>query len=180
VGTVEREPARGLLNAVAGARVNPDSQQRRYELDGYEDSVYIDTSRSEASTVRSDRPNPEQPEGNAVMYEVAAVSAKLRNVGIVGGERVKEMDHYVAQVETPVVSTRRPAGRPPAISVVSAQPQGVVALTSAAEECRSASHTRCGRRWQAVVAVAVGRCRTAPEGGGALARTCRISPAWWR
>ena len=29
--------------------------------------------------------------------------AKLHNVGIVGGERVKEMDHYVASVETPTV-----------------------------------------------------------------------------
>ena len=37
------------------------------------------------------------------MYEVAAVAAKLHNVGIVGGERVKEMDHYVASVETPTV-----------------------------------------------------------------------------
>ena len=98
-----REPARIALNAVAGARVNPDSHTRRYELDGYETAVYIDPSRTEVDIVREDKPIPQQEEGNAVMYEVASVFAKLHNIGIVGGERVKEMDHYVASVETPVV-----------------------------------------------------------------------------
>eukprot|EP01052_Picozoa_sp_SAG31_P024616 SAG31_NODE_2108_length_6427_cov_7.816688_2_plen_856_part_00 len=98
-----REPARAALNAVAGARVNPDSQKRRYDLDGYETAVYIDASRTEVDIVREDKPIPQREEGNAVMYEVASVFAKLHNVGIVGGERVKEMDHYVASVETPVV-----------------------------------------------------------------------------
>ena len=98
-----REPARIALNAVAGARVNPDSHKRRYDLDGYETAVYIDPSRTEVDIVREDKPIPRKEEGNAVMYEVASVFAKLHNIGIVGGERVKEMDHYVASVETPVV-----------------------------------------------------------------------------
>ena len=97
-----REPARAALNAVAGARVNPDSNKRRYELDGYETAVFIDPSRTEVDIVREDKPTPKQEEGNAVMFEVASVFAKLHNIGIVGGERVKEMDHYVASVETPV------------------------------------------------------------------------------
>jgi hypothetical protein len=98
-----REPARAALNAVAGARVNPDSQNRKYDIDGYETAVYIDPGRTEVDIVREDKPIPQKEEGNAVMYEVASVFAKLHNVGIVGGERVKEMDHYVASVETPVV-----------------------------------------------------------------------------
>ena len=44
------------------------------------------------------------PEANAAMFETCAVAAKLRNVMRVGGERVKEMDHYVDSVSTPVVS----------------------------------------------------------------------------
>ena len=43
------------------------------------------------------------PEANSVMYEVAAVGTKLRNVMRMGGERVKEMDHFVDFVKTPKV-----------------------------------------------------------------------------
>ena len=105
-----RDPSRQALNAVAGARVNPDSQNRRYKMDEYESSVHIDPGRTEVDIVRSDRVIPPKEEGNAVMFEVASVFAKLHNVGIVGGERVKEMDHYVASVETPTVRITGPPG----------------------------------------------------------------------
>jgi len=45
-----------------------------------------------------------------VPYEVAAVAAKLRNVARVGGERVREMDHFVESVRTPVVELRTTDG----------------------------------------------------------------------
>jgi hypothetical protein len=34
---------------------------------------------------------------------VAAVNSKIRNIHRVAGERVKEMDHFVASVTVPVV-----------------------------------------------------------------------------
>jgi hypothetical protein len=38
-----------------------------------------------------------------VPYETAGVTNKIKNIHHVGGERVKEMDHFVAAVATPVV-----------------------------------------------------------------------------
>jgi len=43
-----------------------------------------------------------------VLFETAAMGAKLRNTHRVGGERVKEMDHFVASVETPSASLQLP------------------------------------------------------------------------
>lgn len=63
-----------------------DSQKRLYSIGEYERSVYIDPRREQGPAVRKDGPPP-KAEGNAVMYEVAAVGPKLANVNRVGGER---------------------------------------------------------------------------------------------
>lgn len=49
-------------------------------MDEYESGVYIDEGRTEVDIVRSDRKVPPKEEGNAVMFEVASVFAKLHNV----------------------------------------------------------------------------------------------------
>lgn len=94
-----------------GTRVNPNSKERGYAIDGYETQSYIDESRS------LDQPLP-KGSGKAkaspavthssVLWETAAVAAKIRNAHKVGGERVKEMDHFVASVETPSVNVQLP------------------------------------------------------------------------
>ena len=37
----------------------------------------------------------------SVLFETVALGAKIVNAHLMGGERVKEMDHFVATVETP-------------------------------------------------------------------------------
>jgi hypothetical protein len=96
-----------LLKDSGGARVNQPSQSRLYSLENYEKSVYIDPERHtyapkvESKEIREEGPNVLNSMG--VPVEVAAVNSKIRNIHRVAGERVKEMDHFVASVTVPVV-----------------------------------------------------------------------------
>jgi len=45
-------PDPASLIAGAGARVNPNSKERTYSMDGYEDSVYIDPDRADVDHLR--------------------------------------------------------------------------------------------------------------------------------
>lgn len=99
----------GRLEDGGGSRVNQSSTTRLYSLENYEKSVYIDPQR------HLNLPETEAKEREAtdlrnvgVPVEVAAVSAKIRNIHRVAGERVKEMDHFVASVETPIVRLALP------------------------------------------------------------------------
>lgn len=92
-----------------GARVNQDSSRRIYDLGNYERSVLIDPLRhthTPSREAQDDRASGASAESTGVPVEVAAVAAKIRNISRVGGERVKEMDHFVASVETPVLRLR--------------------------------------------------------------------------
>lgn len=98
-----------------GTRVNPSSKSRAYSIDGYEKSVYIDPNRTIDVPLPSGKhPKPASPNiapsltNAAVLFETAAMGAKLRNTHRVGGERVKEMDHFVASVETPSANLKIP------------------------------------------------------------------------
>lgn len=98
-----------------GARVNQPSHKRVYEIsNNFERSVLIDpmrhlnTTRDRAgdeSTVRSTKQHS-TVSSLGVPLELAAVGSKIRNIHRVGGERVKEVDHFVESVETPVVEVR--------------------------------------------------------------------------
>lgn len=69
-------------------RVNPSSKKRAYAIDGYESSVFIDERRS----IDVPLPKPKAPKKlahggpveAAVLFETAAVGAKLRNTHKVG------------------------------------------------------------------------------------------------
>eukprot|EP00051_Salpingoeca_urceolata_P034258 m.24253 g.24253 ORF g.24253 m.24253 type:complete len:581 (+) comp7433_c0_seq1:360-2102(+) len=92
-------------------RVNPASQHRGYSLDGFENEVYIDPDRSLSQPLpKGKAPVQAKPQAAkaAIMFETTALGAKIRNTHKVGGERVKEMDHFVASVETPSVSVKLP------------------------------------------------------------------------
>ena len=101
----------------SGARVNApttgnDGLYNNAE-DAYERSVFIDPrrqARPPAGGAAPAAPVVEMAEGDAEMmsvpFEVAAVGAKIRNMARVGGERVRELDHFVESVETPVVELR--------------------------------------------------------------------------
>lgn len=105
------------LVGASGARVNApttgaDSLYNNAE-DAYERSVFIDPSRQACPPAGGTAPAPpvvEMAKGDSEMmsvpFEVAAVGAKLRNMARVGGERVRELDHFVESVETPVVELR--------------------------------------------------------------------------
>lgn len=107
-----------------GTRVNPASKERGYALDGTETEAFIDPRRNldehvarPSKTEPQSIPLPPKQIAATVLFETTAVGAKLRNTHKVGGERVKEMDHFVASVETPRVITKLPDVAPYVISV---------------------------------------------------------------
>ena len=92
-------------------RVNPPSDRRLYPLNDYERESYIDPRRTiDVPIPKAVKPKELPPVAthSAVLFETAAVGAKIRNVHKMGGERVKEMDHFVASVETPVLTVKIP------------------------------------------------------------------------
>lgn len=94
-----------------GLRVNPPSDRRLYTLDGYETESYIDPRRTKDVPLPLGKPQHEAPPSathTALMFETAAVGVKVRNVNLMGGERVKEMDHFVASVEIPSLHVKIP------------------------------------------------------------------------
>lgn len=111
-----------------GTRVNPLSDRRGYSLGEVEKESYIDPRRNldEVAGGRARDVAPESVPVNAaqveatVLFETTALGAKLRNTHRVGGERVKEMDHFVASVETPRVVTKTPDVAPYVINVAMA------------------------------------------------------------
>jgi hypothetical protein len=99
-----------------GTRVNPNSSHRGFnDLEGYEQEVWIDPSRNldqalenprnrrrggDNSSTNGAEATPTEAElKTAVLFETAGgLGAKLRNTHLVGGERVKELDFFVASV----------------------------------------------------------------------------------
>lgn len=105
------ERARQLEVSRESLRVNPPSDRRLYTLDGYETESYIDPRRTIDVPLPHGTPQheaPPQATHTALMFETAAVGVKVRNVHRMGGERVKEMDHFVASVETPNLKLKLP------------------------------------------------------------------------
>lgn len=107
IPVVDKIPVSNLrsISDSGGSRVNQDSKKKLYDLQGYEKSVLIDPNRhlytdakEEKSTVSSTT-----VESMGIPYESVNMAAKIRNIHKSGGERVKEMDHFVATVQTPVV-----------------------------------------------------------------------------
>ena len=99
-------PPGGLVDG-GGSRVNQPSGARQYGLGGYENGVYIDSERHLTDNTEAPVERAGASLGDVgVPFEVAAVGAKIRNVLRVGGERVKEMDHFVPTVRTPVVNVQ--------------------------------------------------------------------------
>ena len=89
-----------------GSRVNQESNVRNYELGNYETGVMINPERHQfdkAAVQEAERRKASTLDSVGVPYEVAGVTNKIKNIHRVGGERVKEMDHFVAAVSTPVV-----------------------------------------------------------------------------
>jgi hypothetical protein len=96
----------------SNARINAKTTDGRiYSIDGgLETQAFIDPNRTlnEVLSTNSE-PKPAPPDLKSVvgspdvLFETTAMGAKLRNQHRIGGERVKEMDHFVASVETPVV-----------------------------------------------------------------------------
>jgi hypothetical protein len=75
--------------------------------EGTEKEAFIDPRRNldevagrkgNSSTAPQSVPLPPAAIAATVLFETTAVGAKLRNTHKVGGERVKEMDHFVASV----------------------------------------------------------------------------------
>ena len=82
--------------------------------DRFERRVFIDPNRERSVTKETKVELPfSPPEGGGevdVPLEVAAVGAKMRNLARVAGERVREMDHFVAEVRyfsSPLVTPLR-------------------------------------------------------------------------
>jgi hypothetical protein len=108
------------LQDSGGSRVNQTSRlaagKRLYSLENYETSVYIDPTRHlqgpqvESRDVNRDEEAAANLLNNnvGVPVEVASVAAKMRNMHRVAGERIKEMDHFVASVSTPIVKLSLP------------------------------------------------------------------------
>lgn len=95
--------------------MNPLSQERGHELGGYERETWIDPRRNVEEVVGgggggSSAPPPTPAELEAsVMFETAGgLGPKITNTHLVGGERVKELDFFVASIETPKVVIRPP------------------------------------------------------------------------
>jgi hypothetical protein len=112
-----QQPSQGQASRV-GSRVNPNNKEREYSMEGYERSSYIDPARSIAKPLPraqgqggAKQVKPETRPASVlsdVLFETAAVGAKIRNTNRMGGERVKVMDHFVASVETPTVVVQPP------------------------------------------------------------------------
>ena len=104
----------------AGTRVAMATTERAYEIDGYEREVWIDPQRELTSIVGKDEGLVERPEKPAdleaaVMFETAGgLAGKINNAHLMGGERVKELDFFVATVRTPAVVVLPPD---PAVAV---------------------------------------------------------------
>jgi len=99
----------------AATRVNPSSKERAFAIDGYEKKTYIDPNRSIDVPLPKESPTQvvsgsakNSITNAAALFETAAMGAKLRNTHKMGGERVKDMDHFVASVETPKVQLKIP------------------------------------------------------------------------
>eukprot|EP00035_Acanthoeca_spectabilis_P010574 m.186940 g.186940 ORF g.186940 m.186940 type:complete len:658 (-) comp15066_c0_seq7:298-2271(-) len=112
VSLAERSEQQLRQAAPANARINAKtSDGRAYSIDGgLETKAYIDPNRSLGEVLtQTKEPRPANPDLRAVvaspdvLFETTAMGAKLRNQHRIGGERVKEMDHFVASVETPTV-----------------------------------------------------------------------------
>eukprot|EP00038_Savillea_parva_P000591 m.97051 g.97051 ORF g.97051 m.97051 type:complete len:654 (-) comp10201_c0_seq1:1809-3770(-) len=112
VSLAEQAEQRERQARPANARINAKTEDGRiYSIDGGLETVaYIDPNRTLQQTIRRDaKPLPAPADVKAavgspdVLFETTALGAKLRNQHRIGGERVKEMDHFVASVETPVV-----------------------------------------------------------------------------
>ena len=108
----ESERNSQILRDGGGSRVNRGSQSRIYELGGYEKSVILDNSRhkfdrsaaiAEAEAKGQADSRFQDPNGVGVPYEVAGVGSRIKNLHRVGGQRVQEMDHFVAAVATPKI-----------------------------------------------------------------------------
>eukprot|EP00656_Telonema_subtile_P052422 TRINITY_DN7308_c0_g2_i7.p2 TRINITY_DN7308_c0_g2~~TRINITY_DN7308_c0_g2_i7.p2 ORF type:complete len:279 (+),score=77.50 TRINITY_DN7308_c0_g2_i7:1047-1883(+) len=110
------------LGATAGqGRVNASSKERVFSLEGYEEQCFIDPNRQIESgqacvdwdKAKNDKRVEEarhMAAGEAALdqFENAALGAKLRNANKVSGKRFKEMDHFVAVVETPEICVHMP------------------------------------------------------------------------
>ena len=112
VGPIEARAVRTRSRQMT--RVNPSSKKRTEPLEGYELSSIIDPARNlEEVDIRdtgrdeTSQQSLQDVEADA-LFETAAVGAKLRNTHRVGGERIKEMDHFVASVEVPNVIVEQP------------------------------------------------------------------------
>ena len=108
------ERAEVLKASREAVRVNPKSDGRGYDIGGVETKTFIDPARNLDEWVPGEdtapKPVPLPPKAieSTVLFETVAMGSKLRNTHKVGGERVKEMDHFVASVETPRVITKIP------------------------------------------------------------------------
>ena len=95
-----------------GERVNLSTKERAYDIGGYEREVWIDPRRNITEVVgREGGGGGESAEelNASVMFETAGgLAAKINNGHLMGGERVKELDFFVASVETPSVVVRPP------------------------------------------------------------------------
>jgi len=114
VSLAERAQQQKRQAQAPNARINAKtSDGRLYSIDGgLEKKAFIDPNRTLDQTIRTGggkAPTVAPPDlknvvaSPEVLFETTAMGAKLRNQHRIGGERVKEMDHFVATVETPEV-----------------------------------------------------------------------------
>jgi len=99
----------------AGERVNPLSQERGHEMGGYEREAWIDPRRNVTEVVgggggqrKAPPPTPAELEASVMFETAGGLGPKITNTHLMGGERVKELDFFVASVETPSVIVRPP------------------------------------------------------------------------
>ena len=97
------------IQDAGGQRIHRPSTRRTAKLDGFEKSIYIDPKRT-LDKVISNKSNkivtPEMsvPDSEAyLLFETASVARRIRNTHKTNGERYKEMDYFVASVETPTL-----------------------------------------------------------------------------
>ena len=89
---------------------------RAYDLDGYECEVFIDPRRNLSEVMGRGGGGGGTPPSSSVfelevsvMFETAGgLATKINNGHLLGGERVKEMDFFVASVETPSIIAQPP------------------------------------------------------------------------
>ena len=104
------------IQDAGGQRVHRPATRRTAKLDGFEKSIYIDPKRRLDKVISSNKDNnkkmttPEMrvPDKEAyLLFETASVARRIRNTHKTGGERFKEMDYFVASVETPTLRIQR-------------------------------------------------------------------------